>query len=53
MLDRPPGRYSVFADRDVVDHLAGLPNVRDILGGEKSDWQIGRASCRERVFRAV
>ena len=40
MLDRPPGRYSVFADRDVVDHLAGLPNVRDILGGEKSDWRV-------------
>ena len=40
MLDRPPGPYRVFADRDVVDHLAGLPQVRDLIGGAASDWRV-------------
>ena len=40
MLDRPPDPYRVFADRDVVDHLADLPRVRDILGGAKGDWRV-------------
>jgi 5-methylthioribose kinase len=40
MLDRPPSPYRVFADRDVIDHLSGLPNVRDILGGAKGDWRV-------------
>ena len=39
MLDRP-GRYRVFADRDVVDHLAALPQARDILGGAQGDWRV-------------
>ncbi len=40
MLDRPPGPYRVFADRDVIDHLADLPQVRGILGGAKGDWRV-------------
>jgi 5-methylthioribose kinase len=40
MLDRPPSPYRVFAARDVVDHLADLPRVRDILGGAKGDWRV-------------
>ena len=40
MLDGALGRYRVFTDRDVVDHLADLPNVRAILGGVKGDWQV-------------
>ena len=40
MLDRPPSPYRVFADRDVIDHLADLPRVREILGGAKRDWRV-------------
>ena len=40
MLDRPKGPYRVFADRDVIDHLADLPHVRDILGGATGDWRV-------------
>ncbi len=40
MLDRPPNPYRVFADRDVVDHLADLPEVSEILGGAKRDWRV-------------
>ncbi len=40
MLDRPNGRYRVFAERDVIDHLAELPRVRDLLGGGKGDWRV-------------
>ena len=40
MLDRPPSPYRVFSDRAVVDHLAELPRVSDILGGAKRDWRV-------------
>ena len=32
---------------------AGLPAVGELLDAEAYDIQIGRASCRERVFRPV
>jgi len=40
MLDRPPGPYRVFSDSDVIDHLAGLQRVRDLLGGSPQDWRV-------------
>jgi 5-methylthioribose kinase len=40
MLYRPPSPYRIFADRDVVDFLAGLPHVRAILGGASGDWRV-------------
>ena len=35
MLDRPTRPYRIFADRDVLDHLDDLPQVRAVLGGAK------------------
>jgi 5-methylthioribose kinase len=40
MLDRPPSPYRVFFVRAVVDHLADLPRVREILGGAKRDRRV-------------
>jgi 5-methylthioribose kinase len=40
MLDRPSGRYRVFAAGDVLDHLAALPRAREILGGGRNDWRV-------------
>lgn len=40
MLDRPPNPYRIFADRDVVEHLAGLPGLPELLGGRPDDWRV-------------
>ncbi len=40
MLDKPPSPYRIFTDRDVVDHLADLPEARERLGGAPRDWRV-------------
>ena len=40
MLERPPSHYRIFAERDVVDCLASLPRVHEILGGAPRDWSV-------------
>lgn len=40
MLHRSSSLYRIFADRDVVEFLAGLPNVHAILGGASGDWRV-------------